>query len=56
MTLDPNFPTPFGIIREVEAPTYEEALLHQIEEAKEKLGPGDLNKLFYSGDVWEVKE
>ncbi len=56
MTLDPRFPTPFGVLREVEAPTYEAALVEQMEETRERLGPGTLEKLFYSGDVWEVKK
>ena len=54
MTLDPVFPTPFGVLRAVVAPTYDEMLYRQIEEAKEKRGQGTLETLFYSGDTWEV--
>ena len=55
MTLDPSTPTPFGILRAVEEPTYDELLSNQIEEVKELKGDGALEDLFYSGDVWEVK-
>ena len=55
MTLDPSTPTPFGILRAVNEPTYDELLIDQIDEVKEAKGEGDLETLFYSGDVWEVK-
>lgn len=54
MTLDPEFPTPFGVLRAVVAPTYDEMLVQQIEEAKANRGQGTLETLFYSGDTWEV--
>ncbi len=55
MTFDPLNPTPFGILRAVEAPAYDEMLLAQIDEVTELKGEGTLEDLFYSGDVWEVK-
>ncbi|MBI1813412.1 MAG: 2-oxoacid:ferredoxin oxidoreductase subunit beta [Deltaproteobacteria bacterium] len=50
----PKFPTPIGVFRAVSRPTYEEALVHQVEQAKAKLGPGDLDELFGRGDTWVV--
>jgi 2-oxoglutarate ferredoxin oxidoreductase subunit beta len=50
----PNFPIPMGILYRNEKPTYEQLASAQVAEAIEKQGPGDLNKLMYSGMVWEV--
>jgi len=50
----PDFPEPMGVFRAVEAPTYEELLLSQIEAATEKLGEGRLEELFGAGDTWTV--
>jgi 2-oxoglutarate ferredoxin oxidoreductase subunit beta len=50
----PEFPQPLGIFREVEAPTYEDLLMGQIDSATEKLGPGTLETLFNTGDTWTV--
>jgi 2-oxoglutarate ferredoxin oxidoreductase subunit beta len=55
MTFDPATPTPFGILRAVEEPTYDEMLHTQIEEVTKLRGEGSLESLFNSGDVWEVK-
>ncbi len=55
MTFDPLNPTPFGILRAVEEPTYNDMLVSQIKNVTETLGKGTLEDLFYSGDVWEVK-
>jgi 2-oxoglutarate/2-oxoacid ferredoxin oxidoreductase subunit beta len=54
MTLDNHFPTPFGVLRQVDKPTYDEGLISQIDAAKEKLGEGGLEELLALGDVWEV--
>jgi hypothetical protein len=35
-------------------PTYGELAIQQVEDATAKQGAGDLNKLMYSGMVWEV--
>ncbi|MFQ5524147.1 MAG: 2-oxoacid:ferredoxin oxidoreductase subunit beta [Acidimicrobiia bacterium] len=50
----PFGPTPLGIFRNVERPTYESELEHQIEEVAERLGPGDLTKLIRSHGTWTV--
>jgi len=50
----PNFPTPMGVFRKVERSTYEQGLMHQVEEAIAQRGKGDLKKLFHSADTWVV--
>jgi 2-oxoglutarate ferredoxin oxidoreductase subunit beta len=50
----PDFPEPMGVLRAVEKPTYDELVNQQISEAIAKFGPGDLEKLFNSGDTWTV--
>jgi 2-oxoglutarate ferredoxin oxidoreductase subunit beta len=51
----PDFPEPIGVFRAVERPMYDELLNHQIAQAKAKSGEGDLQKLFESGETWDVK-
>jgi 2-oxoglutarate ferredoxin oxidoreductase subunit beta len=51
----PEFPTPLGVFRAETLPTLDQRTRDQIAKAKAKLGEGDLDKLLYSGDVWEVK-
>jgi 2-oxoglutarate ferredoxin oxidoreductase subunit beta len=51
----PEFPTPLGVFRAESLPTLDQRTRDQIAKAKAKLGEGDLDKLLYSGDVWEVK-
>lgn len=53
MTL-PEYPVPMGIFRQVEEPTYEDLVNHQIEEIKAKRGKPDLQKLLASGETWTV--
>ena len=50
----PTGPTPIGVFRAVERPVYGEAMDRQLEEARAKLGEGDLAKLLHSGDTWTV--
>ncbi len=51
----PHFPMPIGVFRSVEAPCFDAAVHAQIEQVIAKKGKGDLSKLLYSGDVWEVR-
>ncbi|HEY9840782.1 MAG: 2-oxoacid:ferredoxin oxidoreductase subunit beta [Candidatus Sericytochromatia bacterium] len=51
----PEFPTPLGVFRAVDVPTYDEQVHHQLDEIRAKKGDGDLRKLLYAGDTWEVK-
>jgi len=50
----PDFPEPIGVFRDVDRPIYDDRVNEQLVQAREKRGPGDLNALFNSGDVWEV--
>ena len=51
----PDFPEPIGVFRAVDAPRYEELLNNQIADARRQRGPGDLQKLFNSGETWTVE-
>ncbi|HZI46353.1 MAG TPA: 2-oxoacid:ferredoxin oxidoreductase subunit beta [Pyrinomonadaceae bacterium] len=51
----PDFPQPVGVFRAVERPSYDEMLTDQIESAIAKSGPGSLDKLINSGDMWTVE-
>jgi 2-oxoglutarate ferredoxin oxidoreductase subunit beta len=54
LTDNPNFPTPIGVFLNLERSIYDQEMIEQIEGAKKKFGVGDLNKLFNSGNVWEI--
>jgi 2-oxoglutarate ferredoxin oxidoreductase subunit beta len=49
-----GFPTAIGVFYCAERSTYEQDMKEQIDEAKKKLGPGDLRKLLFSGNTWTV--
>jgi 2-oxoglutarate ferredoxin oxidoreductase subunit beta len=51
----PEFPEPVGVLRAIERPTYDELANSQIKDAIAKFGPGDLDKLYNSGDTWVVE-
>jgi 2-oxoglutarate ferredoxin oxidoreductase subunit beta len=51
----PAFPEPIGVFRNDKLPTLEERVENQIAEVKKKKGEGDLRKLLFAGDMWEVK-
>ncbi len=50
----PYGPTPLGVFRNVERPTYDLEVNKQVDAAKERLGSGDLNKLIRSHGTWTV--
>ncbi|MCU7490955.1 MAG: 2-oxoacid:ferredoxin oxidoreductase subunit beta [Bacteroidota bacterium] len=50
-----EFPTPVGIFRQIKKSTYHEDMMKQIDAVKAKKGEGDLEKLLFSGNTWEVK-
>jgi 2-oxoglutarate ferredoxin oxidoreductase subunit beta len=50
----PTTPTPVGVFRAVERPTYEGEIQRQLAEASETSGPGDLNALLRSAPTWSV--
>src|SRR5207249_9653125 len=48
----PYEPTPVGVFRAVERPTYGDAIQRQLVDAQARLGPGDLDTLLHSGATW----
>jgi 2-oxoglutarate/2-oxoacid ferredoxin oxidoreductase subunit beta len=50
----PYEPTPVGVFRAVERPTYGDAMQSQLVDAQARQGPGDLDTLLHSGATWEV--
>ena len=50
----PDFPEPIGVFRSDETLVYEQGVVGQIQDAIAKKGAGDLHKLFYAADTWEV--
>ncbi|MBP9143428.1 MAG: 2-oxoacid:ferredoxin oxidoreductase subunit beta [Thermoanaerobaculia bacterium] len=52
----PNFPTPLGVLRRVDVPSFESGVVGQIERETERKGPGSLDQLLRSGDIWTVHE
>jgi 2-oxoglutarate/2-oxoacid ferredoxin oxidoreductase subunit beta len=51
----PGFPAPVGILREETKSSYDEDFHTQINNIKKNKGDGDLRKLLFSGNLWEVK-
>ena len=52
--LPPEFPTPIGILRRVSRPSFESAVVGQVESAVETHGSGSLHDLLRAGDTWRV--
>ena len=50
----PDFPTPMGIIRQIEKPTYETLVHEQIAQATAKRGPGTWQELLHGNSTWTV--
>jgi 2-oxoglutarate ferredoxin oxidoreductase subunit beta len=55
MTYNHALPRPVGIFLSIDRPTYESQMTRQIQMAIEKRGKGDLEKLFGSGDTWNIR-
>ena len=51
----PDMPLPFGVLRSISRPAYDELLLDQVEQAVGQKGEGNLDDLFKSGDTWTVE-
>jgi len=54
MRYEDGFPEPIGVFRSVDRPRYDVLVNEQISQAVSERGVGDLNKLFNSGDTWQV--
>jgi 2-oxoglutarate ferredoxin oxidoreductase subunit beta len=50
-----GFPVALGVIRDVAAPTYDDAVNEQIEEIKAKKPYHNFTELLETNDTWEVK-
>jgi 2-oxoglutarate/2-oxoacid ferredoxin oxidoreductase subunit beta len=50
----PTTPTPVGVFRAVDRPTYEGEMQRQLVDAAGKSGPGDLDSLLRSAPTWSV--
>ena len=50
----PDFPEPLGVFRAVDQDRYGEVVHKQIEQAQQKLGRGDLQKLVTGDETWSV--
>ncbi len=50
-----NMPIALGVIRDVEAPTYDAAVHEQLADVQAKMPARTLNDFLMSGDVWEIK-
>ena len=50
-----DLPVALGVIRAVEAPTYETAVAEQVEQAKKMHGFTCLRDVIMAGDTWEVE-
>lgn len=49
-----GFPAPMGVFRRVRRDTYEDLMTRQIDESRQKQGPGDLQALLTGEDTWTV--
>ena len=56
ITLDPNLPTPIGVLYQEDKLTYDEMITAQIDKAIADKGEGDLDALLHMGQTWEVSE
>jgi len=56
VTMDehPEMPKLYGVLYSIEDITYNEQVCQQIAAVKAKKGAGDLNKLLFGGDTWQV--
>jgi 2-oxoglutarate ferredoxin oxidoreductase subunit beta len=50
-----EFPIALGVIRDVTAPTYDQALVEQIEEVKTKKKYHNFTELLHTNETWEVE-
>jgi 2-oxoglutarate ferredoxin oxidoreductase subunit beta len=51
----PNGPTPIGVFRDVDRPTYAEGMARELADAHRAVGDGDLDALLRSGDTWTIE-
>jgi 2-oxoglutarate ferredoxin oxidoreductase subunit beta len=54
LALQPGFPTPIGVLRDVRRPTADDLTWEQIKVVKTKAGEASLEKLLAHGDTWII--
>ena len=54
ITLDPDLPTPIGVLYKEDKPTYDDMMIEQINQAIKTKGQGDLKELLNTGHTWKV--
>jgi 2-oxoglutarate ferredoxin oxidoreductase subunit beta len=54
LSTGPHMPTPVGVFRDVERPSYEAEVDAQVAAAQAAQGTGDLGELIASGPTWTV--
>jgi len=52
--IQPDFPEPMGVFYRIQDECYEDLLQQQVDAAVEARGQGDLRKLLYSGDTYDI--
>jgi 2-oxoglutarate/2-oxoacid ferredoxin oxidoreductase subunit beta len=55
MKPEEGYPVPVGTFYQVERPTYDSVFRDQVDQARKKLGQGDLESLINAGDTWTVE-
>lgn len=53
--VEEHFPRPFGVLYDVDRPTYDDGVNRQVEEAVTQKGEGDLDALLRGPETWEIK-
>ena len=53
--VNPAFPAPIGVFRQVQHPTYEQGVIGQVTQARKSRGPGKLSDLYSASDTWTIK-
>ena len=51
----PEFPVVFGVIRDVDEPTFDGGIVQQIDQVKKTSKLKSVNDLLNSGETWEIK-
>jgi 2-oxoglutarate ferredoxin oxidoreductase subunit beta len=51
----PEFPIALGVIRDVDAPTYNDSIYEQIEEVKQAKKYHNFTELLATNETWEIK-
>ena len=54
LTLGASGAAPFGVLRSVQRPVYDELMSEQLATAAERQGEGDLEGLLHAGDTWTI--